>query len=33
MRGALDFFVVTPRKPCHRTPTAMVGEWLLAHSE
>ncbi|SDR60117.1 LysR family transcriptional regulator, glycine cleavage system transcriptional activator [Rhizobiales bacterium GAS191] len=30
MRGALDFFVVTPRKPRHPTPTAMVREWLLS---
>jgi len=30
MRGRMDFFVVTLRKPRHAAPTAAVRQWLLA---
>jgi hypothetical protein len=32
MRGALDSYVVTLRKPRQPKPTESVRRWLLAHS-
>jgi LysR family transcriptional regulator, glycine cleavage system transcriptional activator len=33
MRGGMDYYVVTLRKPRHAAPTAAVRQWLLAHRD
>ena len=33
MRGGMDYYVVTLRKPRRSAPTASVRQWLLAHRE